>query len=203
MRAILCAWCRLGEIRKTQPQRARLVACKRKRPRRSSAARAHADRAREPRGLSPALSDLSAEAIMQPYARYMQIAESFLDLKDPQHGTALRQSLTRKAPYMESLMRLAYPGQECWPGGAACWQVNRPRISGYWRMVRRSSARPVRAAHMDGHRLAAAARLAAHDSTDPLTAHDLEPPTDKTRAAQNVGNHSTYRATGQARILRE
>ncbi len=110
MRATLCVWCRLGEIRKTQPRRMRLVACKRKRSRRSSAARTHADRARELRGLSPALSDLSAEAIMQPYARYMQITESFLDLKDPQHGTALRQSLTRKAPYMESLMLLAYPG---------------------------------------------------------------------------------------------
>ena len=109
----------LCEISKTQPQRARLVVCKRPprgrkdrdahgRPRRSSAARAHARGAREPwvLAVSPALAELSAEEVVRDYARCMQIEESFRDLKDPRHGAALRHALTRKAPRMEILILL-------------------------------------------------------------------------------------------------
>lgn len=53
--------------------------------------------------VSPDL-DLSPRAVMNLYARRMQIEESFRDLKCPRFGAGLRYSLTRTAPRLQALL---------------------------------------------------------------------------------------------------
>lgn len=55
--------------------------------------------------VSPGL-DLSPRAVMNLYARRMQIEESFRDLKCPRFGVGLRYSLTRTAPRLQALLLL-------------------------------------------------------------------------------------------------
>lgn len=55
--------------------------------------------------VSPDL-DLSPRAVMNLYARRMQIEESFRDLKCPRFGAGLRYSLTRTAPRLQALLLL-------------------------------------------------------------------------------------------------
>ena len=74
----------------------------------TSESRAKARSAKETRVLivSPTLMHLSAQEIVNHYARRMQIEESFRDLKDARHGAALNHSLTRSAARLEGLILL-------------------------------------------------------------------------------------------------
>lgn len=107
---------------------------------RSSHSRKQARREREPWLLvvSPELSDLSAQQLVNLYAKRMQIELSFRDLKSHRYGQGFEDSLTHKRHRLEILLLInALAAFASWLIGMACEAAGIDRWLSPWRSHRR------------------------------------------------------------------